>query len=124
MKFNYRFQKLKRSTELEQHFEELCHKVERFEKKPMAVRATFIAGRQSCQVEIYAQGMQEDFRASGEGEDFYQAMDSAVSRFSRQLQKKKAKIKQHKFLEQSKLGRMDQLNEELEILPRGLKKAG
>jgi ribosomal subunit interface protein len=74
-------------------------------------------GRYDYHVEINVHGPWGHYKAEGKAQDFYVAVDMAIDKMHRQIQKRKEQLQTHKRPELSKRGQLEQVNEQLEFEP-------
>lgn len=117
-----RFKSLDHSDALAQYAEERFSKITKFELKPVRVNVTFRAERHQKWVEVYLFGMDQPIRAKSVAEDFYEALDKAIAKVTRQMNKKKQKVQKHKNWTRSNYGKIERLNAQLEYNPIEVKK--
>lgn len=116
MKVSCQFKSLQWSDALVEYTEDKLQKVRKYELKPIQVHVTYSAERHRKSVEMHIVGRDVSISGRGYGENFLEAVDKVVGKLTRQLSKRKQKIKAHRSFEQSRYGKLDRLNEQLEML--------
>ncbi|MCB0384834.1 MAG: ribosome-associated translation inhibitor RaiA [Bdellovibrionales bacterium] len=124
MKVSCQFKSLQWSDALVDYTEEKLQKVKKFELKPIQVHVTYSAERHRKSVEMHIVGRDVSISGRAYGESFNEAVDRVVGKLTRQLSKRKQKIKDHKSIEQSRYGKLDRLNAQMEVVTPEVKKAG
>lgn len=114
MKFDYTFKHLDHSDALIAYAQGRLEKLVKFELKPMHVHFNFSIVKHECQVDIIIKGADLRLKATGIGEDHYEATDSAMEKVSRQLAKKKEMTQYHKRPHFSDEGTLDRMTESLD----------
>lgn len=107
MRFDVRFKGLAHSDFLAQYVEERFSKLEKFEIKPITVHVTFRTEKREKIADVYIQGLNAPFRATGSGENHVIGLDACVRKLWRQMAREKAKVKKHKNPRRSKLGQLE-----------------
>ena len=107
MKFDIRFKGIEYSDSLAQYTQERFDKLHKFELKPVKANVTFSSQRHQKCAEVFIQGINSGFRASAQGENYYDCLDELVKKLSRQMSKEKAKIQHHKHAERAQLARLE-----------------
>lgn len=115
MHLKLNFKNMKNSTELTDYIEHRFAKLQKYEMKPVKCSVALRVEGDSKVVDIHAVGEQKTFHAQGVSYNFFESIDLAVDRMARQMMKKKAKVQNHKCYERSHAGKLDQLNEALEL---------
>lgn len=111
MKLYFHFRHSKPSKRVQQYLLERVEKLQRFEMKPVTCDVTLKVERGVHKVEFHARGSKKVMRAHAQGDDFIEAADIALTKLVRQMEKNKAKTKNHKCYERSHMGKLDQLAE-------------
>lgn len=89
MRQDFKFRHTPHSDELTQYAAERCHKLEKFERKPVKVEFTFTAQKQTCRVDISVRGKALELHAHHESTSFFDSVDHAIDKVARQLARKK-----------------------------------
>ncbi|MCC7406187.1 MAG: ribosome-associated translation inhibitor RaiA [Bdellovibrionales bacterium] len=116
MKVSCQFKSLQWSDALVDYTEEKLQKVKKFELKPIQVHVTFSAERHRKSVEMHIVGHSVSISGRGYADNFNEAVDSVVAKVTRQLSKRKQKIKKHKSFELSNAGQLDLVNAQMEFM--------
>ena len=109
MKLYFHFRHTKSSKRVKAFLEERVEKLQKFELKPTTCDVTLKVEGGVHKVELHASGNKTVMRSHGEGGDFTEAADVALGKLVRQMEKKKAKVKNHKCYERTHMGKLDQL---------------
>jgi putative sigma-54 modulation protein len=96
MRIDFKFRHSPQSDELTAYVTERIGKLERFEMRPVRVEITFTAEKAMRRVDIHVRGQDIEMHAHSEGEDYFSGVDIALEKITRQLARKKAKIKNRK----------------------------
>ena len=107
MKVDFHFKNLSYSETIASHCEEHISKVERAALHPVRIQLSFFSKGREYSVEIYFHDSNRDYKAAAKGNTFPGAIDSAFAKLNRQLQKKRSRVKQHKYPEATSLGRLE-----------------
>ena len=97
MKCEFTYIKVEGSNNVEEHAEQLLNKVERFLSGPARCHFTFSQEKYNHKVVLTLTGKNVYFKAEGKEENFYSAIEAAVDKIQKQLQKKMSKVKNHKI---------------------------
>lgn len=114
MKCKFTFHHVDVSSALREYTQEQMDRLERVRLRDSQCQVHYSMGRYDCQVELVLNGPWGHCKATGVGDDFYRAVDSAIDKVNRQLHKKKDRLRSHKAPERSREARLDRLNEALE----------
>ncbi|MEO0336802.1 MAG: ribosome-associated translation inhibitor RaiA [Pseudomonadota bacterium] len=115
MRLYFHFRHTKPSKRIQNHLEERVEKLKKFELKPVSCDVTLKLEGGVHWVEMHTSGNGPVMRAHGKGHDFFEAVEVAMGKLERQMEKKKAKVKNHKCYERSHHGKLDQLDESLSM---------
>ena len=115
MRLFFHFRHTKPSEKIQQHLEARVEKLKKFELKPVSFDVTLKLEGGVHTVEMHTSGNGPVLRSHGEGSDFFEAVDVAMSKLERQMQKKKAKTKNHKCYERTHQAKLDQLDAGLSL---------
>ena len=96
MKVSFTFRHMDSSEELKNHALDKLSRFERYEDQTLAVHAIFSVNKFQKSVELQASGNGHTFMSSETREDMYEALDLAVDKLDRQLEREKSKRKHHK----------------------------
>ena len=96
MKCEFTYIKMQHSEGVEQHCQELVNKLSRFLDKPLQAHFTFSQEKFNHKSVFTLTGKNIFFKAECKNENFYAAIEECVEKMSRQLEKKKSKMKNHK----------------------------
>ncbi len=96
MKVHFTFRHMDSTQELKDHTVDKLSKLERYEDREMTVHAIFTTEKHNKQVEFTLNGSGTQFVAHEAREDMYEAIDVAVDKLDRQLNKDKEIRKHHK----------------------------
>lgn len=97
MKVQFHFRKVDWTDEIVEYFMHRLEKLEKYEWRPLSAHATFSAERHMCIAEIRLAGRRISFKANAKATSFTDAIDSAVSKLERQLERKKTRLKNHRI---------------------------
>lgn len=114
MRFKFNFHQVDPSQALMVYAQEELEKVARFLLTDGSCQAFFRMGRFDCQVQFDINSPWGHFKATAKGENFYQAVNEAAEKLSKQFLKTKEKHQNHKKFERSKRGRLKRVNPSLE----------
>lgn len=123
MKLNFTFKHLDRSEALEAYTSEKLDHVSRFLLKDGSGMVCFSKKNHEFELQVSVNTRARYFRAEAWHADPYQAVDMVCEKLERQFLKIKATVQHHKSKSQSKRGRLNQLNERLELKARYRKAA-
>jgi putative sigma-54 modulation protein len=96
MRIDFKFRHSPPSEELTAYVTDRVDKLERFEMRPVRVEFTFSSERDVRRVDVHVRGQDIEMHAHCESEDFFSGVDIALEKITRQLARKKAKIKNRK----------------------------
>ncbi len=103
------------SDSLKEYAEDQISKSSRYLLKESSGHIFYSKGKHNdCLVEITVQNGTGYFKASAHSDDFYEAVDEAADKLSKQFLKTKEKLKTHKSFSRSKEGQLEHVNERLE----------
>lgn len=101
MKVHFTFRHMDSSQELKDHTVDKLARLSRYEEREMTVHAIFSVEKHARNVEFTLNGTGHQFVSHESAEDMYEAIDVAVDKLDRQLNKDKEKRKHHKGLQGS-----------------------
>lgn len=115
MKLSFTFKHLDRSEALEKHTVEQLESIGRFLLKDGY--GTVYVSKQNHEfcVEMSVNTREKYFRAVGLNNDPYKAVDVAIERLEKQFLKTRKLVQNHKSPEQSKAGKLGQMNDRFEV---------
>ncbi|MGM0577204.1 MAG: ribosome hibernation-promoting factor, HPF/YfiA family [Myxococcota bacterium] len=96
MKVSFTFRHMDSTEALKTHTLDKLEKLERYEDRELAINTIFDVVKFNKNVEFQVTGNGQTFVASETREDMYEAIDLAVDKLDRQLNKDKNKRKHHK----------------------------
>ncbi len=96
MRLDYQFRKMSWSDDLVDYLEERAFRLRKHQTKPFEITVTFTAGHNEHLVDMHLRSGDMKLRARASGETFYEAVDMALERMSRQMARKKSRIQDHK----------------------------
>lgn len=115
MPWKHNFKHYDVSDALIEYAEQTFQKEERFLLKDSSWQVFYSKGKhKECQVDVVVQNGTGRFKATAQDHDFYAAVDEVAEKLSKQFQKKKEKLQDHKDYSKSKEGRLKRLNPRLE----------
>lgn len=97
MKCEFTYIKVEGSEHVEEHAQTLLSKVEKFMTGPIKGHFTFSQEKFNHKVVLTLTGKNIYFKAEAKEENFYSAIEDAVTKMHKQLQKKMSKVKNHKI---------------------------
>jgi ribosomal subunit interface protein len=97
MKCEFTYIKVESSKHVEDHATTLLSKVDRFMSGPIKGHFTFSKEKFNHKVTLTLTGKNIYFKAESKDENFYSAIEGAIDKMHRQLEKKKSKVKNHKI---------------------------
>lgn len=97
MRIEYKFRHSPQSKELKNYVVDKVEKIDKFNIKPERFEVTFSTEKTEKHVDIHVRGQHLEMHARAVGEDYFLAFDLALEKISKQLARKKAKIKTHKL---------------------------
>ena len=97
MRIDFKFRHSPHSDELTNYVSERIDKLERYEMRPVRVEFTFSAEKDLRRVDIHVRGQDIEMHAHSETGDYFSGVDIALEKITRQLARKKAKIKNRKL---------------------------
>lgn len=120
MKFECVFNHVKKSERLKEYADSKLDKLHKFELKPFSTQVIFSEVKQNKtqkMAEVIIHTSKKKHVAKGYGQNLYQAMDQAIHRMSKQLQKSKEKKQnhKHKHAQHSDAYSLECLNSQLEF---------
>lgn len=95
MRTEFKFRHTAHSDELTEYATERLHKLEKFEMKPAKVEITFTAEKTSSRVDIHVRSEDIEMHAHADADTFFECIDLALNKMSRQLARKKSKVQKH-----------------------------
>lgn len=123
MKLNFTFKHLDRSEALETYTAEQLGHVSRFLLKDGMGTVCFSKQQHQFGLQVSVNTRERYFRAESSHVDPYQAVDMVCQKLERQFLKTKSTVQRHKNKAQSKSGRLERMNERLELKTRFRKAA-
>jgi ribosomal subunit interface protein len=116
MQWKHNFKHVDVSESLQQYAESALMKEGRFLLKDSHCQMIYSKGKHhhECRVDVNVQNGTGHFKASGQSDSFYTAVDEAAEKLSKQFQKKKEKLQHHKDFDKSREGRLKRINSRLE----------
>jgi ribosomal subunit interface protein len=116
MLWKHNFKHVDVSESLQQYTEDTMTKEGRFLLKDSQWQIFYSKGKHhhECRVDITVQNGTGHFKASGESDSFYTAVDEAAEKLGKQFLKKKEKLQHHKDFGKSREGRLKRINSMLE----------
>ncbi len=96
MKCEFKYIKVKQSGHVEEHCLQLLSKLEKHLDRPLKGCFTFSKQDFEHKAVLTLKGKNMFFKSESTDENFYAAIESAVDKLCRQLDKKKSKMKNHK----------------------------
>ncbi|MCB0413743.1 MAG: ribosome-associated translation inhibitor RaiA [Bdellovibrionales bacterium] len=118
MRLECHFKSIDFSQSLVEYAEERFSKVEKYEMKPVFIQVTFSAQRHKKTAEVNIQGFNVHYKAIAQSDDFYGSVDKVLQKIIGQMSKQKKKVQRHKNFQKSHQGRIEQMNDQLEVLPK------
>lgn len=115
MKFHYFFKHIDSSEALMEHADEKLLRVCRFLLKDGKGEVYFSKSKLDWKIDITIRSAHGHFAARAKAENLYMAVDMAADKLEKQLLKRKTKVQHHKNYEKSREGRLELLNESLEM---------
>lgn len=97
MKLQFHFRKVEWTDEIVEYFMHRLEKLEKYEWRPLSAHVTFTAERHASVAEIRLTGRRISFKANAKAESFAEAIDAAVVKLQRQLERKKTQVKSHRM---------------------------
>jgi len=107
MKFDVKFKSIDFSQGLMDYVQERFTKLSKFEIKPITVHVTFSHQRHHRVADVYIHGLQGEFRAQGRSDSLHVSLDMCLKKLKRQMEREKARIKNHRNHEQTKEHQLD-----------------
>ena len=116
MQWKHNFKHVDVSESLQQYAEDVLTKESRFLLKDSQWQLFYSKSKHhhECQVDVHVQNSTVHFKASSKSASFYEAVDEAANKLSKQFQNKKERIQHHKDFEKSREGRLNRINSRLE----------
>jgi ribosomal subunit interface protein len=115
MSWKHNFKHVDVSNALKYYTEELFEREQRFLLKDSQWQVFYSKGKhKECRVDITVQNGNGHFKASASCHSFYEAVDRVAEKLSKQFQRKKEKLQQHKDYSKSKEAKLKRLNPRLE----------
>jgi len=96
MKYDVKFKSIDYSQGLVEYVQEKFEKLIKFEIKPLTVHVTLSHQRHERIADVYIHGLNGNFRAQGKSDSLYVSLDLCLKKLTRQMEKEKAKIKNHR----------------------------
>lgn len=93
MDVSFRFRQCPPSLELEQYVAERVSRLKRFEGPPLRAEITFAIEKSGCRIDVHIRGTGTDIHASVLSDNFFGAVDLALQKVGRQLEKKRDRFK-------------------------------
>jgi putative sigma-54 modulation protein len=101
MKFDIKFKSIDFSQGIVDYVEEKFEKLLKFEMKPLTIHVTLSHQRHERLADVYIHGLNNKFRAQGKSDSLFVSLDLCLKKLLRQMEKEKAKIKNHHHYEHS-----------------------
>ncbi len=102
MKCDFTYIKMKHSKGVEEHCQQLLNKLEKFLDRPLKGHFTFSMEGFEHKTTLTLTGKNLYFKAEADHENFYSCIEACIDKMHRQLDKKKGKMKNHKFKKPAK----------------------
>ena len=96
MRIDFKFRHCDPSAELQEYATEKVTHLEKYELKPARLEFTFTKEKAELRVDVQVRGDHLDLHAHATEDTFFAAVDEALHKVARQLDKKKAKVQRHK----------------------------
>jgi ribosomal subunit interface protein len=97
MKCEFTYIKVESSENVESHAQTLISKVEKYMTGPIKGHFTFSQEKFNHKVVLTIIGKNMYFKSESKDENFYAAIEEAVEKMQKQLQKKVSRVKNHKI---------------------------
>lgn len=123
MKSNFTFKHLDHSESLVQYTNQKLDEVGKFLLKEGRCNVYFWKDHHQFNVEVSINSRQKFFKATGSATDIYVAVDLMTDKLEKQFLKVKEIYLDHKKFNQSKEGRLREMNAQLEFDPKWKKSA-
>lgn len=114
MKLNFTFKHLDHSDALEAYTQERLQEISRFLLKDGHGKVCYGKTRDVFNVEVSINTREKYFKAVSHNYDVYLAVDEVVAKLEKQFLKLRKLVKDHKNFDQSKEGRLSQLDDNFE----------
>lgn len=115
MKIEFTFKHMTGSDALATYTTERLERLEKFEMKPTQIHCEFWVQRHESGCDLVLRSGNGQMKASGKGLDIHQAVDSAIEKLGRQLEKRKSKVQNHKKPFLSNDGQLSLTKENMEL---------
>ena len=96
MRIDFKFRHLSHSDELTEYVTTRIDRLEKHEMKPTRAEFTFSHEKSEERVDIHVRGQDIEIHAHAVAENFFTAVDHALAKIGRQMERKKARVKVHK----------------------------
>lgn len=103
MRIDFKFRHIDHNDELTAYITDRVERLEKFEHKPARIEFTFQHENADERVDIHIRGPHVEIHAHASSEDFFSAVDEALDKAVRQLERKKTKPRSVKKHAQSKV---------------------
>ncbi|MES2802937.1 MAG: ribosome-associated translation inhibitor RaiA [Bdellovibrionota bacterium] len=123
MKSNYTFKHLDYSESLVTYTNEKLDEIGKFLLKEGRCTVYYWKDHHEFHCEVSINSKEKFFKAHGTATDVYVAVDLMIDKMEKQFLKVKEIYQDHKKFELSKQGRIKEINDQLEYLPKGRKVA-
>lgn len=123
MKSNYTFKHLDYSESLVNYTNEKFEEIGKFLLKEGRCTVFYWKDHHEFHCEVSINSKEKFFKAHGTAADIYVAVDLMIDKMERQFLKVKEIYQDHKKFDLSKEGRMKEINDQMEYLPKGRKAA-
>lgn len=123
MKSNYTFKHLDYSESLVKYTNEKLDEIGKFLLKEGRCTVYYWKDHHEFHCEVSINSKEKFFKAHGTATDVYVAVDLMIDKMERQFLKVKEIYQDHKKFDLSKEGRMSEINDQMEYLPKGRKVA-
>lgn len=117
MKSSFTFKRIKGSENVQDYANDKINRLQKFEIRPSQAKFIFSSLGHEPVCEIIVVGFdQRRFVAKSTGTNLYDAIDLAIDKIERQMEKLKDRVKSHKHLTKTKSFHLENcLNESLEV---------
>ncbi len=115
MKLHFTFKHMSSSSALVEYTADKLSRLEKFEMKPSQIQCEFWVDRHECGCDLVLRSANGQMKASGVSGEIHQAVEQAIDKLERQLQKRKSKVQHHRRPEFSQDGQLARTNESLEV---------
>ncbi len=114
MKFDFVFRQVDVSQSLKNYTQDQFERIAERLLKDSHWSISYTMGKHDYTVEVSVRHPEAHFKANGNADSFYEAVDIVTDKLEKQFMKRRQKVQHHKKFQRSKQAKLERLNEQLE----------